>query len=173
MLLTTSVLKQIEVRATVSSFYVYVRYTAMFRTSIVAVVPGCFYCCPLDCDHPVMVVNCAAVETGCTLEKYLKYLSPSPLLLSSFPSILLLLQLLRRDMRFCFLVEVLLLLIIVLVGCAAAVTGACAADNISTEERGTGYCFFLLRYCRLHRDASDVYCCCCSWLLQLLSFRLR
>ena len=47
-------------------------------------------------------------------------------------------------MYFCFLVEVLLLLIIFLVGCAAvAAGGACAAYNISTEaERGTGYCFF-------------------------------
>ena len=49
-------------------------------------------------------------------------------------------------MHFCFLVEVLLLLIIFLVGCAAAAAGACAAYNISTEaERGTDYCFFLLR----------------------------
>ena len=45
---------------------------------------------------------------------------------------------------------------------------------ISTEaERGAGYCFFLLRFCPLHCDASDVYCCCCSWLLLFLSFRLR
>ena len=30
-----------------------------------------------------------------------------------------------------------------------------AAYNISTEaERGTGYCFFLLRFCPLHYDAS-------------------
>ena len=76
------------------------------------------------------------------------------------------LLLLRRDMHFCFFVEVLLLLIISFVGCAAAAAGACAAYNISTEaERGTGYCFFLLRFCPLHYDASDVYCCCCSWLL--------
>ena len=73
-------------------------------------------------------------------------------------------------MHFWFLVEVLLLLIIFLVGCAAAAVGACAAYNISTEaERGTGYRFFLLRCCRLHCDASDVYCCCCSWLLLFLS----
>ena len=53
-----------------------------------------------------------------------------------------------------FLVEVLLLLVIFLVGCAAAAGGACDAYNISTEaERGTGYCFFLLRFCRLHCDA--------------------
>ena len=73
-----------------------------------------------------------------------------------------------------FLVEVLLLLIIFLVGCAAAAAAAaCAAYNISTEaETGTGYCFFLLRFGRLHCDASDVYCC-CSWLLLFLSFRLR
>ena len=68
--LTTSVLKQREVPATVSSFYVSVVYTAMLRTSIAAVVLGCFYFCPLDCDIPVMVVECAAVKTGCMLEKY-------------------------------------------------------------------------------------------------------
>ena len=71
-LLTTSVLKQREVPATVSSFYVSVVYTAMLRTSIGAVVLGCFYFCPLECDASVMVVDCAAVETGCTLEKYKK-----------------------------------------------------------------------------------------------------
>ena len=125
-LLTTSVLKQREVPATVSSFYVSVLYTAMLRTSAAAVVLGCFYFCPLDCDASVMVVDCAAVETGCMLEKYVT----SPLLLLSFASILLLLLLMRRDMHFCFLVEVLLLLIIFLVGCAAAAAGACAAYNI-------------------------------------------
>ena len=71
-LLTTSVLKQREVPATVSSFYVSVLYTAMLRTSIAAVVLGCFYFCPLDCDASVMVVDCAAVETRCMLEKYIK-----------------------------------------------------------------------------------------------------
>ena len=35
---------------------------------------------------------------------------------------------------------------------------AAAAHNISTEAE---------------RDAWDVYCCCCSWLLLFLSFRLR
>ena len=69
-LLTTSVLKQREAPATVSSFYVSVVYTAMLRTSIAAVVLGCFYYCPLDCGIPVMVVDCAVVETGCMLEKY-------------------------------------------------------------------------------------------------------
>ena len=59
-----------EIPATVSSFYVSVVYTAMLRTSTAAVVLGCFYFCPLDCDIPVMVVDCAAVETGCMLEKY-------------------------------------------------------------------------------------------------------
>ena len=44
----------------------------MLRTSIAAVVLGCFYFCPLDCDASVMVVDCAAVETGCMLEKYIK-----------------------------------------------------------------------------------------------------
>ena len=59
-----------EVPATVSSFYVSVVYTAMLRTSFADVVLGCFYFCPLDCDIPVIVVDCAAVETGCMLEKY-------------------------------------------------------------------------------------------------------
>ena len=75
----------------------------------------------------------------------------------SFASILLLFLLLRSDMHFCFLVEVLLLLTIFLVGCAAAAGGACAAYNIRTgAKRGAGYCFFLLRFCPLHCDASDV-----------------
>ena len=91
----------------------------------------------------------------------------------SFASVLLLL-LLRRDTHFYFLSEVVVLRIIFLAGCdAAAAAGACAAYNISTEaERGTGYCFFLLRFCPLHCDASDVYCCFCSWLLLFLSFNL-
>ena len=42
-LLTTWVLKQREVPATVSYFYVSVVYTAMLRTSVAAVVLGCFY----------------------------------------------------------------------------------------------------------------------------------
>ena len=67
-LLTTSVLKQREVPATVSSFNVSVVYTAIIRTSIAAVVLGCFYFCPLDCDASFMVVDCAAVETGYMLE---------------------------------------------------------------------------------------------------------
>ena len=65
-LLTTSVLKQREVPATLSSFYVSVPYTAMLGTSVDAV-------CPLDCDNPIMFVDCAAVETGCMLEKYIKF----------------------------------------------------------------------------------------------------
>ena len=67
-MLTTSVLKQREVPATVSSSYVAVPYTAMLGTSAGAVVLGCFLFCPLDCYNPVMVVACAAVETGCMLE---------------------------------------------------------------------------------------------------------
>ena len=43
----------------------------MLRTSIAAVIVGCFYFCPLDCDASVMVVDCAAVDTGCVLEKYI------------------------------------------------------------------------------------------------------
>ena len=71
-LLTTSVLNQREIPATVSSFYASVLYTAMLPTSIAAVVLGYFYVCPLHCDASVMVVDCAAVETGCMLDKYIK-----------------------------------------------------------------------------------------------------
>ena len=65
---TRSVLKQREVPATVSSFYVSVPYTAMLGTSADAVVLDCFLFCHSDCDNPIMVVDCAAVETGCMLE---------------------------------------------------------------------------------------------------------
>ena len=67
-LFTTSVLKQREVPATVSSSYVAVLYTAMLRTPIAAVVLDCFYFCLLNCVASVMFVDCAAVETGCMLE---------------------------------------------------------------------------------------------------------
>ena len=120
-LLTKSVLKQREVPATVSSFYVSVVYTAMLWTSI-AVVLGCFYFCPLDCDASVMVVDCAAVETGCMLEKYIPAKGCN-----------------KIRAHFYFLLEVLLLLL----------RAAAAAHNISTEaERGTGYyyCCFLCVY---------------------------
>ena len=68
---TKSVLKQREVPSSVSSFYVSVLYTAKLGTSIAAVVLGCFYFRLLDCDASVMVVDCAAVKTGCMLEKYI------------------------------------------------------------------------------------------------------
>ena len=118
----------------------------MLRTSIAAVVLGCFHLCPLDCDASVMVVECAAIETGCMLEKYKKALFSVSAITNavSVASNLLLLLLLRKDIHFYFLVDVLRLLIICHSGCAAAARGACAAYNINTEtERGTGYCFFL------------------------------
>ena len=69
-LLTTLVLKQREVPATVSSFFVLsFIYTATLGTFIAAVVLGRFYCCFLDCDASVIVVDCAAVETGGMLAK--------------------------------------------------------------------------------------------------------
>ena len=46
----------------------------MLGTSIAAVVLGCFYFCPSDSDASVMVVDCAAVGTGCMLEKEIKRL---------------------------------------------------------------------------------------------------
>ena len=83
----------------------------------------------------------------------------------SFASILLLLLLLRRDMHFYFFGRGAAAAnhFYFLVGCAAAAGGDCAAYNIRTEaERGTGYCFLILRFYHLHCDASDVFCCCCS-----------
>ena len=53
-----------------------------------------------------------------------------------------------------FLFEVLLLLIIFRVSCADVAAGAFAAYFSTEAERGTGYCFFLLRFCPLHYDAS-------------------
>ena len=62
-----------------------------------------------------MVVDCAAVETGCMLEKYIKVQTKYVFFFYFFAWVLLLLR-------------------------------VAAAHNISTEaERGTGYCFFLLR----------------------------
>ena len=55
----------------------------MLRASTAAVVIGCFYFRPLDCDIAFMVVDCAAVETGCIPGKYVT----SRLLLLSFASI--------------------------------------------------------------------------------------
>ena len=80
----------------------------MLRTSIAAVVLGCFYFCPLDCDASVTVVDCPAVETGCMLEKFIPANGCN-----------------KIRAHFYFLVEVLLLL---LLRAAAA-----AAHNISTE----------------------------------------
>ena len=99
------------------------------------------YLCPLVCDASVMVVDCAAVKTGCMLEKYVT----SPLLLLSFASVAVAAD--EKGYVFLFFVEVLLMLLIIFVGgCATAAAGACAASNVSTEEeRGTGYSFFLLR----------------------------
>ena len=101
-----------------------------------AVVLSCFYIPHLDWYAPVMVVDCAGVET--------RYI-PNAVSVASF---LLLLLLLTKDMHLYFLVEVLRLLINFHFGCAAAAGGACAAYNITTDaERGAGYCFFLLRFC--------------------------
>ena len=155
--LLTSVLKQREVPATVSSFYVSVLYTTMLRRSIAAVVLGCFYFCPLDCDDSVMV-DCVAVETGCMLEKFMKYFFSVSATTTFLCVYSIAVAVVEKGYALLFSVEVLLLLFIFLVGCAAADAGACAAYNISTEAE---------------RDAWDVYCCCCSCLLLFLSFRLR
>ena len=92
----------------------------------------------------VMVVDCAAVETGCMLEKYIKVPTKYVFIFIFWSRCCCVLLLLRA---------------------------AAAVHNISAEtERGTGYCFFLLSFCPLQCDASDVYCCCCFWLLLFLSF---
>ena len=92
----------------------------MLRTSIATIVLGFFYFCPLDCDASVMVVDFAAVDTGCMLEKYIPAKGWK-----------------KICVHFFFLAEVLLLLLL---------RAAAAAHNISTEAGGgTGYCFLLLR----------------------------
>ena len=104
---TKSVLTQREVPATGSSLYASVLYTAMLRTSVAAVVLGCFYFCPLDGDASIMVVDCACVNTGCMPEKYIPPKGCN-----------------KVRVHFYFLVEVLLLLLL---------RAAAAAHNISTE----------------------------------------
>ena len=79
----------------------------MLLTSIAPVVLGCFYFCPLDCDASVMVVDCAAVKTGCLLEKYIPAKGCNKVRVHSY-----------------FLDEALLLLVL---------RAAAAAHNISTE----------------------------------------
>ena len=79
----------------------------MLGTSIAAVVLGCFYFCPLDCDASVMVVDCAAAETGCMLEKYIPAKGCN-----------------KIRAHFYLFVEVLLLLLL---------RAAAGAHNISTE----------------------------------------
>ena len=90
----------------------------MLRTSIADVVLGCFYFCPLDCDASVMVVDCAAVKTGCMLEKYIPAKGCN-----------------KVRVHFYFLVEVLLL------------RAAAAAHNISTEAEVLLFLFWWLRCC--------------------------
>ena len=54
-------------------------------SDVAGVVLGCFNLCPLDCDASVIVVDCAAVETGCMQDKYIKSFSPYRQLLMLFP----------------------------------------------------------------------------------------
>ena len=68
---TTSVLKQREVPATVSSFYVFLlsfTLRCFGRLLLLLLLAASIS----DCDASVMVVGCAAVETGCMLEKCMK-----------------------------------------------------------------------------------------------------
>ena len=91
----------------------------------------------------------------------------------SVASTLSMLLLLRKDMHFYFLMEVRRLLIIFQVGCAVAAAGAYATDNTSTvAERGAGYCFLIPPVGPSHCDASDVNCCCCTWVLLFMPFSL-
>ena len=122
LLLTTSALRQRGVPATVSSFEVSVLYTAVLRTSIPPVVLGCFYFRPLDCDALVMVVDCAALETGCMLERYIPAKGCN-----------------KIRVHFYFLVEVLLLLLLL--------RAAAAGHKISTEAEVLLFLFWWLRCC--------------------------
>ena len=98
----------------------------MLRTSIAAGVVGCFYFWPLDCDASVIVVDCAAVETGCMLEKYIPAQGCNKIRAHSY-----------------FLVEVLLLLLL---------AAAAATHNISTEAERDAWdvycccCYWLLLF---------------------------
>ena len=132
-------MKQREVPATVSFFRLSILDTAILRTCIADVVLGCFYLCPLGCDASVIVLDCAAVETGCMLEKYKKVLFSISAITNavSVASILLLLLLLRKDMQFYFLVGVLRLLIIFLLAALLLLLVLCLLyTSPSTRDRG-------------------------------------
>ena len=141
--------------ATVSSFYVSVLYTAMLWTSIAAVVLRCFYFCPLDFDASVMLVDCAAVETGCMLEKYVPGKGFN-----------------KTRVHFYFLVEVLLLPTTSVLK-RGEVTASVSLFPVSTTTTAVSLTFILLLLLRLRRDAcakktkkgitffSWWLCCCC------------
>ena len=93
----------------------------MLRASTAAVVLGCFYFCPLDCDASVMVVDLAAVKTGWMLEKFIPAKGCN-----------------KVRVHLYFLVEVLLLLLL---------RTAAAAHNISTEAEVLLFLFWWLRCC--------------------------
>ena len=84
----------------------------------------CFFLlpfCPLHCDASVMVVDCAAVKTGCMLEKYIPAKGCN-----------------KGRVHLYFLVEVLLML---------PLRAAAAAHNISTEAEVLLFLFWWLRCC--------------------------
>ena len=84
----------------------------------------------VDCDASVMVVDCAAVKTGCMLEKYIPAKGCN-----------------KVRVHFYFLVEVLLLLLL---------RAAAAAHNISTEAEVLLFLFLWLRCCCSSLVENDV-----------------
>ena len=125
--------------------------TEMLGTSIAAVVLGCFYSCPSDSDASALVIDCAAVMTGCMLEKIIKSLQRNTCSSWFFG--------LGDVMVGGWIASYVLICIFwSRCCCCCCLPAAAAAHNLSTEAE---------------RDGWDVYCCCCSWLLLFLSFRLR
>ena len=147
----------------------------MLRTSIAAVVLGCFHLCPLDCDASVMVVECAAIETGCMLEKYKKAIFSVSAITNavSVAPILLLWLLLRKDMHFFFwwsccgcyslvlLAALPLLLVFVLL----------TSSLLKQRELPASVSSFHVSVLYTAMLRTSIFCC-CSWLLLYTSFRL-
>ena len=156
-----SVLTQREVPATVCSLYVYVLDTAMLRTSIATVVLGCFYFCPLDCDasadwknikvaHLLRVLQQNAIYTYLVrIQNFLFY--------SPFDEIYrrLLFFTVGRSIVQCDWVRT----------AALSHSPRFLLTTSVLKQRERCRLLFLVRFCPLHCDTSDVYCWCCPWLL--------
>ena len=96
------------------------------------------YFCTLDCDASVMVVDCAAVETGCMLEKYIKVAT-------------------KNVFIFYFLAEVLLLLLLLLLTTSILkrreVPATVSSFSVSATTTAVSFASILLLLLLLRRDA--------------------